>query len=73
MTPTEVYDYLLNDPQNDFIEYHDGFYKRIGITRKAFYVWKRRKFIPYVSQKKIELLTKGKLVASTEDIPRYAK
>lgn len=35
----------------------------IGVSRSAFYKWIDRGYIPFKQQKKIELLTKGKLTA----------
>lgn len=39
----------------------------IGITRAAFSAWIKRGFIPIEQQKKIEKITKGKLIARKED------
>jgi hypothetical protein len=39
----------------------------IGVTRQTFSVWIKRGYIPFQQQKKIEKITKGKLIAREED------
>ena len=41
--------------------------KAMGITKQAFSEWIKNGFIPFKRQKKIEALTKGKLVSREED------
>lgn len=41
--------------------------KAIGVTKQAFSQWLKNGFIPIKSQEKIEHLTKGKLIAKSEE------
>lgn len=58
MTIDEVYQFF-GSPINS--------YKSIGISRETFFMWIKRGYIPVTAQKKIEILTKGALIARLED------
>lgn len=59
MTPQDVKEYYGNG-----YNFHDV----TGMARSSYNNWGRCKFIPFLSQKKIERLTKGKLKAVWDDV-----
>lgn len=59
MTPENVYEFFGSGIKVA---------KAIDIHKRTFYEWLKKGYIPYAQQRKIEAVTKGKLIANAEHI-----